>query len=143
MEPRGSRHGLSMSLPKHSSRGHTEPASSTSSQIYQCRCSVSAQGNPLKTRRPRFLLGAGHIDTKPQLLKYHSPRRKQVFSAPRGQNNLINIGNISKVKFLNTSKQAILVIVTSVLLLLTPSWGGPKAESRNRKVRVTAVRPLS
>lgn len=90
-------------------RGHTAHFSFSGSEIKQHVCSVSAQQSPRETQSPRFLVGAGHLG-KMTSYNYHNarlPEGKQVLNAPDEQNSLNN-GNVSKVKFLDANQEPVL-----------------------------------
>lgn len=60
---------------------HTDHTLLPATRLQQCVCNVSAEGNPVMTQYLKIIYRAGHTDNLcPVVLKFQTPRRKQVFS---------------------------------------------------------------
>lgn len=89
-----------MSLPTYSSRGHKEPDSSTSNQMHQCKCSVSAQGSPLKTQSLGEVNG-GWLQIEILGSKKGSKKGSRYSVSQVDKKALLMVGNSPKAKVLD------------------------------------------
>ena len=67
---------------------------------------VYGQGSPLEIQCLRIWIGAGYVGTiRHNYKNFKFTKLKQVFSTPGRQNNLISLGKLLTVNFLDDSKR--------------------------------------